>query len=91
MLRLIMHLKNMDLKFRTSINDYIAIEWLDKNELVLWGYKSGSKVKKRFEHDKEYLVLSNGQIWPCRKFRNGQQLERTVSNELYNYDDLNFI
>jgi hypothetical protein len=83
--------KIMDLKFRAAINDYIAIEWLDKKELVLWGYKSGSKVKKRFGHDKEYLVLIDGQIWPCRKFRNGQQLERTVSNYSYNYDDLNFI
>ncbi|WP_373239247.1 hypothetical protein [Kluyvera ascorbata] len=80
-----------DYKYRTSINDYIAIDWLNKQEILLWGYKSGSKVEKRYSNDPGYKNLADGQIWPCRKFRNGEALSRAVTRNGFNYDDLNFI
>lgn len=80
-----------DCKFRSTLNDYLAIDWLNKQEIVLWGYKSGSKIKERFSNDIEYKSLSEGQIWPCRKFRNGEELQRTVASSTFNYDDMNFI
>ncbi|MGY6027432.1 hypothetical protein [Phytobacter sp. AG2a] len=80
-----------DWKYRETLNDKIAIDIFGKQELVLWGYKSGDAVKNRYSKDKEYGVLSGGQIWPCRKYRDGQEIVRTVSSHAFNYDDLTFI
>lgn len=80
-----------DFKYRKTVNDYVAIDLFGKQELLLWGYKSGSKVKKRFSNDREYESLVDGQIWPCRKYRNGEKLDRTVTSDVFNYDDLNFV
>lgn len=80
-----------DWKYRDTFNDKIAIDILGKQELVLWGYKSGDAVKKRFSEDKEYDALSDGQIWPCRKYRDGEDVFRTVSSHAFNHDDLTFI
>lgn len=80
-----------DCKYRKTVNDYVAIDLFGKQELLLWGYKSGSKVKKRFSNDREYESLVDGQIWPCRKYRNGEKLDRTVTSDVFNYDDLNFV
>lgn len=80
-----------DGKFRATFNDKVAIDWLGKRELVLWGYRSGGKVEDRYSKDKEYAILYGGQLWPCRKYRNGAELERKVESGKFNDDDLNFI
>ncbi|MCL9674339.1 hypothetical protein [Citrobacter sp. MNAZ 1397] len=80
-----------DWKYRATVNDKIAIDVLGMNELVLWGYKSGDAIKDRFSNDVEYKTLFGGQLWPCRKYRNGEKIDRKVAQDQFNDDDLNFI
>ena len=80
-----------EIRYREMANDYVEVDILGSKNLVLWGYKSGNKIKKHYSKQEEFSALNDGQIWPCRKFRNGEEYNRHVAPEKFNFDDLTFI
>jgi hypothetical protein len=83
--------KPEDWLYRDRFNDKIAVDFMGLDELVLWGYKSGTSINDHYSKNKEYTNLTDGQIWPCRKYRNGAEHKRSIAIDMFNYDDLTFI
>lgn len=74
----------------TGVN-FGIVDILKADKLVLWGYRSGERVRERYQDDPEYQLLADGQLWPSRGFIKGKALPRNVGREMYEEQDLNYI
>ncbi|END1364746.1 hypothetical protein ABLL29_004497 [Salmonella enterica subsp. enterica] len=76
-----------------SLANSINIDILGEDNIVLWAYKAGSNVAGLYSKDKEYGILSDMQVWPCRLFINGipQDEQRIVEADKFNANDLEYM